>query len=300
MDVVAASPYGTDPGDMPNVSGNVRALLRSLPKAPIAIIALVALAAVAAPILAMHDPIRANLSVRLLPPAFLQDGSIEYPLGTDRQGRDILARIIWGARTSMVVALITVMVAAAIGSSVGLLAGYFGGLAEQLLMRIVDMFLSFPTILIALVLSVTFGPSVSVVISVLVLFLWPQYARLVRGEVLALKGRDFVALAQVAGSSPLRIILVHLLPNVFNGIVVLGTLHLGWTIVLEGTLSFLSAGVPPPAPTWGGMVSEGREFIVSAWWVSLFPGLAILMTVLAFNLLGDWLRDRLDPKMRQL
>jgi peptide/nickel transport system permease protein len=230
----------------------------------------------------------------------MPDGTLEYPLGTDRQGRDVLTRIIWGAQTSMIVALSTVVVAAAIGTTVGLLAGYFRGATDQFFMRIVDVFLAFPTILIALVLAVTFGPSLISVVVVLVLFLWPQYARLARGETLSLKERDFVALAQVAGSSRSRIIRVHILPNIVNSIVVLATLHLGWTIVLEGTLSFLSAGIPPPQPTWGGMVTEGREVIVSAWWISLFPGLAILVTVMAFNWLGDWLRDRLDPQMRQL
>jgi peptide/nickel transport system permease protein len=277
-----------------------RGLLATMPRIPALIVALAIFTAVAAPVLTTRDPLRADLSVRSTPPMFVEGGVSTFPLGTDRQGRDILTRVIWGARASVSVGLLAVVLAAFIGTIVGLTAGYFGGHVESLLMRAVDIMLSFPTILMALVLAVTFGPSFAVVVGVLVLFLWAQYARLVRAEVLSIKQRDFVALAQVAGASSGRIVVVHIFPNVLNSIVVLGTLQVGWAIVLEGTLSFLGAGIPPPAATWGGMITEGRQYIEQAWWISLFPGIAIGTTVLAFNLLGDWLRDTLDPKLRQL
>ena len=167
-------------------------------------------------------------------------------------------------------------------------------------MRLVDGWLAFPAILIALVFAVTVGPSVTVVVSVMALILWARYARLIRGEVLSLKERDFIALARVAGGSPLRIMASHLLPNVLNSVIVLSTLQIGWAITVEATLSFLGAGVPPPTPTWGGMVAEGRDLIRSAWWISVFPGAAIGLVVLSFNLIGDRIRDLLDPKLRAL
>jgi peptide/nickel transport system permease protein len=187
-----------------------------------------------------------------------------------------------------------------LGTLLGLLAGYHGGWLESAAMRTVDAMLAFPPILVALVAAVTLGPGYWIVVGVLVLFLWPQYARLVRADVLDLKQRDFVALARIAGASSWRIIVVHLLPNIINGVVVLATLHVGWAIVVEAALSFLGAGIPPPTPTWGGMVTDGRAYVDTSWWISVFPGLAILVVVLSFNLLGDWLRDRLDPRLRQL
>jgi peptide/nickel transport system permease protein len=187
-----------------------------------------------------------------------------------------------------------------VGTSLGLLAGYRGGWVDALIMRSVDVMLAFPSILMALILAVTVGPSFWMVVVVLGFILWARYARLVRGEVLAWKQRDFVALARMAGCSALRILLKHLFPNVVNSVVVLSTLQIGWTIVVEASLSFLGAGIPPPAPTWGGMVAEGRKYIDTLWWVSVFPGIAIMLVVLSFNMFGDWLRDMLDPKLRQL
>jgi peptide/nickel transport system permease protein len=208
--------------------------------------------------------------------------------------------MIVGARNSLAVAITAIGFAAAVGTSLGLVSGYFGRWVDALIMRCVDIMLSFPAILVALVFVVTVGASFWMVVSILALLLWAHFARLVRGEVLSWKERDFVALAKVAGASPLRILAQHMFPNIFNSVVVLSTLQVGWAIVVESALSFLGAGIPPPTPTWGNLVAEGRDVLDSAWWISVFPGLAIMLVVLSFNLFGDWLRDVLDPKLRQL
>jgi peptide/nickel transport system permease protein len=191
-------------------------------------------------------------------------------------------------------------VGGAIGTALGLISGYFGRWADSLIMRLVDISLSLPTILLALVLVAAVGPSFATVITVLVVLLWARYARLVRAETLAIKERDFIARARVAGASHTRIMLRYIFPNVVNSLVVLATLQVGYVILLESALSFLGAGLPRPTPAWGLMIADGRELIVTAWWVSMFPGLAIMLTVLALNLLGDWLRDHLDPKLRNV
>jgi peptide/nickel transport system permease protein len=249
---------------------------------------------------APHDPLKGSLSKRLRAPAWQQGGSIEYPLGTDKLGRDILSRMIHGARVSLAVSVVAIFVGGAIGTALGLTSGYFGGRVDGVLMRLVDISLSLPTILLALVLVAAVGPSFGTVITVLVVLLWARYARLVRGETLTIKERDFIARARVAGASHLRIMVKYLFPNVINSLIVLATLQVGYVILLESALSFLGAGLPRPTPAWGLMVADGRELIVSAWWVSMFPGLAIMLTVLALNLLGDWLRDHLDPKLKNV
>lgn len=271
-----------------------------IPKIPFAMVIMFLVCAILAPFLAPHDPIAPSLQNRSLPPGFLEGGSWDFILGTDRQGRDILSRIIYGAQVSFLTAFFTILVSSLAGVSLGLIAGYLGGWVDGVIMTLVDVSLSFPTMLIALVFAVTVGPSFAVVIAIIVAMAWSRYTRLVRGEVLSIRERDYVALARVAGASPLRIVVKHLLPNVANGIVVMSTLQVGWAIVTEGFLSFLGAGIPPPTPSWGGMVAEGRSHIATLWWISVLPGIAILIIVLSFNLLGDWLRDELDPKLRQL
>jgi peptide/nickel transport system permease protein len=276
------------------------AVLKRAPKVPTAIVLLSALVAVFAPAVAPHSAVDADLRARGRPPVFVEGGSGEYPLGTDRQGRDILSRIIVGTRISLSVAALSILVGGTVGTSLGLLAGYRGGWVDALIMRMVDLSLAFPSILLALIFAVTVGASFWVVVAVLAFILWARYARLVRGEVLTWKQLDFVALARMAGCSSPRIIATHLLPNVANSVIVLSTLQVGWAIVVEASLSFLGAGIPAPAPTWGGVVSEGRKYVETLWWVSVFPGVAIMLVVLSFNLFGDWLRDILDPKLRQL
>jgi peptide/nickel transport system permease protein len=274
---------------------------RRYPVVPLFILTvLLVIPAAFAPYVAPHDPLKGSLSKRLKAPAWQEGGSLEYPLGTDKLGRDILSRIIHGARVSMAVSLVAIVVGGAIGTALGLVSGYFGGRVDGLLMRLVDISLSLPTILLALVLVAAVGPSFGTVITVLVVLLWARYARLVRGETLTIKERDFVARARVAGASHARIMLRYVLPNVVNSLIVLATLQVGYVILLESALSFLGAGLPRPTPAWGLMVADGRELIVTAWWVSMFPGLAIMLTVLALNLLGDWLRDHLDPKLRNV
>lgn len=264
------------------------------------LLVILVLPAVFAPWLAPHDPLEGRLAHKLKPPVWLPGGSWEYPLGTDPLGRDILSRMIYGARVSLSVSLVAIFIGGIMGTVLGLFAGYFGGWTDSLIMRAVDIAFSLPTILLGLVLAVVIGPSFRTVIVIVAFLLWARYARQVRGEVLSVKQRDFVAQARIAGCSHFRIMFSHILPNVVNTLIVLGTLQVGYVILLEGTLSFLGVGIPPPTPAWGLMVATGRALIVSAWWVSFFPGLAIVMTVLVLNLMGDWLRDRLDPKLRQV
>jgi peptide/nickel transport system permease protein len=274
---------------------------RRYPLVPLAILTFFLLIpAVLAPQVAPYDPLKGSLAKRLTPPAWQQGGTIEHPLGTDKVGRDILSRIIYGARVSLMVSLVAIFVGGALGTSLGLISGYFGGWVDAVLMRLVDISLSLPTILLALVLVAAVGPSFGTVIIVLVILLWARYARLVRGETLSIKERDFIARARVAGASHTRIMTRYIFPNVVNSLVVLATLQVGYVILLESALSFLGAGLPRPTPAWGLMIADGRELIVTAWWVSMFPGLAIMLTVLSLNLLGDWLRDHLDPKLRNV
>jgi peptide/nickel transport system permease protein len=224
----------------------------------------------------------------------------EYLLGTDHLGRDMLSRTIYGARISLIMAAVTLGVGGTIGIALGLLAGWYGRLVDELIMRLVDIELSLPLILVALVLVVALGQSLTIIIAVLAVWIWPRFARMVRGEVLQLKNMDYVALARVAGASPLRIMLVHLLPGTLNTLIVVATLQVGIVILVEASLSFLGAGVPPPTPAWGSMIAEGRDRLADAWWIATIPGIAVLLTVMSLNLFGDWLRDKLDPRLRQI
>ncbi len=273
---------------------------RGKPWIAIAIVALTVVVAVFANQLVLHDPEAVDPANALLPPALFEGGLLEYPLGTDRLGRDILSRVMLGTRISLSIAAMALAFGGIVGVVLGMIAGYRGGLVDVVIMRLADSFLAFPSVLIALVLAVTVGARMELVALVLGLVLWARFARLIRGEVLTWKERDFVALARVSGATGRYIMFRHLLPNVANSLVVLATLQVGWAIVVEASLTFLGAGVPPPTPTWGGMVAEGLDFIESAWWISLMPGTAILVVVFAFNVLGDWLRDKLDPQLRSV
>ena len=273
---------------------------RDLPWFPGVVLAALVFAAVFAAFLAPQSPTAGDITQKLIPPVWMEGGEWEHPLGTDRFGRDVLSRIIYGSRISLLVSLIAIGVAGTFGTLLGLISGYRGGLTDTVLMRLTDVGLSLPTILIAVVLVAVSEPSFRNVVLIIALLLWPRFARQMRGETLAIREQDFVALAVVAGRSSAWIIWRHVFPNVVPTLLVISTLQVGYVILLEGTLSFLGVGVPPPSPAWGLMIADGRGFLATAWWISLFPGMAMLLTVLAVNLLGDWLRDHLDPKLRQL
>ena len=273
---------------------------RRWPVVSISIIVVFVLVALLAPLLSPADPYEQSLRLRFRPPVWEERGSWANPLGTDRLGRDMLSRILWGSRVSLAAGVVTVLIASAFGAAIGLVAGYYGGRVDATLMRVTDATLAFPVILLALILAVTVGPSFTNVVIAIAVILWARYARVIRGQVLTLMQLDFIAQARIAGAGAWRVITRHLLPNTLNTLVVLVTLQIGYVIIVEASLSFLGAGIPPPTPAWGSMIAEGRDVITIAWWVSFFPGLVILLVVLAFNLLGDWLRDTLDPKLRQL
>jgi peptide/nickel transport system permease protein len=266
---------------------------------PALVLVLMIMAAIFAPQIAPYDPNQTSLSARLQPPSFA-GGTSAHLLGTDKLGRDVLSRIIYGARVSLSISLLVILITGTIGTALGIIGGYLGGATDGAMMRITDISLAFPGILIALLLAVTLGPSYTTVVLAICLLGWAPYARLIRGEVLKLRNADFVLQARIIGCSPLRIMATHIFPNVINPLLILATLSVGLIILVESALSYLGAGVPPPTATWGSMVSDGRGLIDTAWWISFFPGLAIGLVVLSGNYLSDWLRDRLDPRLRQI
>ncbi len=269
------------------------------PLLPLLVVGLLVFCAILAPLLSPHSPIEGSLGKRLIPPLGMEGSSVEHVLGTDRLGRDTLSRLIYGAQISLAVSLVGILLTGMVGTAIGLLAGFWGAWVDTICMRLVDISLSLPGILMAVLLSVVFKPSFTNVVIVVIFLLWPSYARLVRGETMSLKQQEFVALARVAGCSSRTIMCRHLLPNLAPSILVLATLQVGFVIVLEASLSFIGVGIPPPTPSWGVMVADGRGLIEQAWWISILPGVAILVTVISLNILGDWVRDRLDPKLRQ-
>jgi len=272
-----------------------------IPVIPITILATIALVAVFANVLAPHNPEVGALTARFKPPFWLKGGSTEYLLGTDQLGRDVLSRLIFGARVSMVVGFTAVIFSGVVGTTLGIMSGYLGGWVDQVVMRLTDTWLALPALTFAIFLAAIVGPSMWNIVLILGITYWTRYARVTRGEVLSLKEREFVRLAIVAGCSKFTIMRRHILPNILNTAIVLGTLELGVVIIAEATLSFLGVGVPPPEPAWGLMLSDGKQgLMVGYWWLTVFPGLCIVLMVLSANLLGDWLRIKLDPQLRQL
>lgn len=259
---------------------------------------LFAVVAIIGPWLTPYDPLQGSLRARLAPPVWQEGGSWAHLFGTDRLGRDVLSRIIAGARISLLVCILVIAIAGSVGTAIGTAAGYFGGWLDRISMRLVDLALSFPVILLALLLGVISGPSFSNVVIVISLVLWSQYARMARGETMKIRNEDYVDLARTSGISDLRIIFRHILPNIAPSLIVVATLQVGIVIVLEASLSFLGVGVPPPNPSWGSMVADGRSYILSAWWLCLLPGFAILLTVMAINIVGDAMTDRINPALR--
>lgn len=260
---------------------------------------LLAIAAVGGESIAPHDPNALSLAEVFQPPAWAQGGSLNHLLGTDNLGRDIFSRLIAGARVSCMVSLYVILLSGGIGALVGLVAGYVGGVVDTVLMRLADIQMSIPSLALALMLAAVLAPGFSTVVLVIVVTYWTWYARIVRGEVLALKGRDYVALARIAGCGPITILRRHLLPNIANTLLVLATLQVGQVIVFEASLSFLGLGIQQPDVSWGLMLADARSYMTKAWWLVTMPGIVIMLTCLSCNLVGDWLRDTLDPKRRQ-
>jgi peptide/nickel transport system permease protein len=290
-----AAPAATAPSRV-----GLRQRLRRYPYIPLAImVTVLIIPALFSTWLAPHDPYTAYLRNRLQPPVFW-GGTWAFPLGTDRLGRCVFSRTMHGAYFALTISMVGIFAGALLGTVLGLIAGYRRGMIDVVIMRLVDITFALPSVLLALALAAVWGPSFQSVIIVVVFVLWAFFARQVRGEVLSLRERDFVLRALVCGASHTRIVARHIFPNVVNTVVVMATLQIGVVILLEATLSFLGIGIPRPTPAWGLLVADGRQLVVSAWWISFFPGVAILLTVLSVNLLGDWLRDRLDPKLRQI
>ena len=274
---------------------------RGFPLVPVLILASVGFVALFANVLAPHNPEVGSLAARFKPPFWQTGGSTKYLLGTDQLGRDVLSRLIFGARVSVVVGFTAVIIAGFVGTALGIISGYLGGWVDQVIMRVTDTWLALPALTFAIFLAAITGPSMWNIVIILAITYWTRYARVIRGEVLSLKEREFVRLAIVAGCSKWTIMRRHILPNVLNSAIVIGTLMLGVVIITEATLSFLGVGVPPPQPAWGLMLSDGKQgLMVGYWWLTVFPGLCIMLMVLSANLIGDWLRVKFDPQLRQL
>lgn len=275
---------------------------KRVPKGPLLILILLFTTGIFADFLTFgHDPEVGDPRLRLLPPFWYEGGTTKHPLGTDTMGRDILTRLIYGSRVSLLVAFAAVIVASLIGTILGILAGYYGGWVDQVVMRFTDAWLSIPTVMFGILLAVIVGPGVSNIIIIMGLVYWTRYARVTRGETLSLKTREFVQLAIVDGCSKFRIMRKHILPNVINSVITLASMQIGIVVVVEASLTFLGVGVPPPKPAWGLMLSEGRGGLLAGyWWLIVFPGVAIALLVMSFNLIGDWLRLYLDPYYRHI
>jgi peptide/nickel transport system permease protein len=285
-------------------SGRRQGFLRRLLGNPggivgLVLVALVMLVAVLAPLLGPHDPAQQDIASRLQPPFWAEGGSLDHPFGTDSVGRDILSRVIYGSRISIFVGLVATAASALLGVSLGLIAGYLGGTSDSVISRLGDVQQAIPFLVLAIAVAALLGPGLRNLILVLVITTWVTFFRVVRGEVLTVREEQYVLSARAIGASSVRIILRYILPNVAASIIVIGTLLVANMIIFEASLSFLGLGVPSSIPTWGRIVADGREYIADEWWIALFPGLAILITVMGINLLGDWLREDLDPRWRR-
>lgn len=274
--------------------------LRRLPIIPLFVVSVIVFVAIFAPFVAPHHPLLADFEKRNVPPVWDVEGTSDYLLGGDHIGRDVLSRIIYGARISLLVAVTVLIAGTLFGTVLGIAAGYLGGAVDEIIMRLVDFTNAVPFILVALVAAVVWHPSLMLVMILLIIFTWPPFARQVRAETLQLKSTDYVSLARVSGASGLRIAIRHILPGVASTVMVLASLQVGSLIITESVLSFLGVGIPAPSPSWGNMVAQGRNYISTAWWITFFPGFAILLVVFSMNFFGDWLRDKLDPRLRQL
>ncbi len=264
------------------------------------VIGILVITGVAAPLVSPESPTASSIRDRNTPPMWFPEGNSDHILGADQQGRDVLSRVVYGGTISLFVALAVIVSDGFVGVSSGLIAGYLGGFVDELIMRTVDLFYAVPGLLVILVFVIVFGQSFGLLVFLLALFSWMHYARQVRGETLQLKTLDYVSYARVSGTGTVRILIRHILPGVANTVMIVASLQVGGVILTEATLSFLGVGVPPPTPSWGSMVSDGRNYLADAWWIAMFPGVAIFMVVMACFFFADWARDRLDPRLRQL
>jgi peptide/nickel transport system permease protein len=305
MDVVESAAKGMDFVTEDRRAMRWRKILRKLIENKSAIFGLIMVlgvifCAVFAPVISPHDPILQDVEKRLIPPVGQEGADANYLLGTDHLGRDIVSRLIYGARISIVVSVSAVALSAVLGTLIGLFSGFYGGKVDNIFMRIADVQLAFPFILLAIAIIAVLGPDLQNIIITMAITGWVIYARVVRAEVLSLREKEFITSVKALGGSNGRIIFRHLFPNVVPPIIVIITLEMARMIIMEAALSFLGLGIQPPTPTWGGMLADGRVYLVTSWWLATFPGLVIMLVVLGINLLGNWLRDMLDPRLTQL
>jgi peptide/nickel transport system permease protein len=278
----------------------IQTAIKRYPVVPVILLLPVVVCGLFGPLFWPHDPTQMNTSQILQPPAWLPGGDWSHFLGTDHLGRDLFSRLIEGARASLIVGVLGVVLAGFVGISLGMIAGYFGGKTDNLIMRIVDAWMSIPPILLAILLAAALGSGITTIIVAITIVFWTGFARVIRGETLSVRQRDYVTLAKVTGCGKLRILLKHIFPNLIGTIMVLCSLQFGQAIIVEASITFLGLGLQPPNTSWGLMISEGRSYLATAWWIPAFAGIAIMITVLGANMLGDWVRDRFDPKLRQI
>jgi peptide/nickel transport system permease protein len=297
---VVITPWEQKRGFLAEQLGATWRFIRRWPVIPGAVLVILIFTAVFAPLLAPHDVREGGILRRHIPPMWMEGGSSDHVLGTDHAGRDVFSRLIFGARISMAVAAISLASGFIVGTSLGMISGYAGGILDEVVSRFVDIWLALPFLMVALVTVMVFGQSLWLVLVLLALLAWVSFVRVIRSQTLQLKVADYVSLARVAGASHFRIVAKHIFPGVLNTAIVIATLNVGTLILAEATLSFLGAGIPAPQPAWGVMVADGRGYIGTSWWPTFFPGLAIFLVVMSLNFMGDWARDRFDPRLRQI